>query len=75
MQTGYRATWKRLAGMVQRSMQSRPIRANELVASLKEEDEHGLLLWCFSRYGAKEPPFSTLHLEEPEVFHDCCRLV
>jgi uncharacterized protein (TIGR02646 family) len=71
MQAGYRRTWRRLAAIVLTAMQRAELEPDRLLAELAAADDHGLLPWCFSPRGGKEPPFRDLLARHPETFAAC----
>jgi len=44
-----------------------------LIAGLIEDDDHGLLGWCFDGTGAQEAPFAELRARYPAVWEACCQ--
>lgn len=72
---GYRRTFKKLAGIVTEALDSLPLTAEELLDRLRDEDEHGLLAWCFSASGSQAKPFSELKQRAPELWDSCLRHV
>ncbi|MDQ1256368.1 MAG: hypothetical protein QG656_964 [Candidatus Hydrogenedentes bacterium] len=68
---GYRKTYRRLARRVEQFLASSSPNANELMTALHDEDEHGLLWWCFCGSGQNEPPFSELRTQHPRVWEFC----
>ena len=45
--------------------------AADLMASLREVDDHGLLDWCFLGSGQTVRPFSKLRKNHPQVWAQC----
>ena len=45
--------------------------APALIAELLEEDDHGLLPWCFGEIGRTVEPFSDLRLQQPDTWMAC----
>ncbi|MCB9876858.1 MAG: hypothetical protein H6835_04565 [Planctomycetes bacterium] len=70
MQRGFRASWKRIAAVCESARQSR-MGPQQLTELLRAADDHGLLEWCFSSRGSREPPLSDLLQEQPDVFTAC----
>lgn len=74
MSAGYQATYRRLSRVVQAALA--PIAAGtmtapNLLAALREADDHGLLPWCFDAAGQQVAPFSDFRLGQPQVWADC----
>ena len=72
---GYCRTYRRLAKQVEQSLASSAPDADDLVAALREEDEHGLLWWCFRGSGQNEPPFNELRKRHPNIWEACAAVV
>lgn len=69
--TGYRKTYQRLAKHVEQSLASETLDAGDLMSALRDEDEHGLLWWCFCGSGQNQSPFSELRKRHPSVWKAC----
>jgi hypothetical protein len=70
MNTGYRRTVERLAGIVQRFLAG-DLDSATLCQELSRADDHGLLGWCFSSRGRQHPPFFELHEEHRGTWDAC----
>lgn len=70
---GYLQTLRRLRQTLRSALTGSAIDAAKLVKKLKNEDDHGLLGWCFSDRGMTLEPFSTLHAHHPLVWADCVK--
>jgi uncharacterized protein (TIGR02646 family) len=68
---GHKKTFRRLAKVVEEFLTRASHDAEDLLGSLREVDEHGLLPWCFSPRGGEEAPFSELRSRLPEIFARC----
>jgi uncharacterized protein (TIGR02646 family) len=74
--SGYRRTFLRLKNFLSRRLSSgENLNAAELVASLRDKDDHGLLEWCFLSTGQKEHPFSALRSEHTDVWEACVAIL
>ena len=67
----YKATFKRLSGVVQAQLSSSAIEAIQLRAELSDADDHGLLRWCFGSTGKTVAPFSSLYQKYPGIWAEC----
>ncbi|MBK6972203.1 MAG: TIGR02646 family protein [Sterolibacteriaceae bacterium] len=78
MSAGYLKTYRRLTRIVQTSLallaDGAP-EAPELLAALRDADDHGLLPWCFDGAGQTFAPFSELCHQYPQVWADCLAAV
>ncbi|MCC6368818.1 MAG: hypothetical protein IT165_35290 [Bryobacterales bacterium] len=68
---GYLKTWKRLGSLIRDYLPTRSQTPQQLAKNLIEEDEHGLLGWCFDGSGQNEPPFRELREQTPETWKIC----
>lgn len=73
---GYRKTFLRLSAVVNEALAA-PVqpRAHDLVRSLQEEDDHGLLEWCFCFAGQQEAPFLQLRNQHAALWLECQNLL
>ena len=74
MAAGYVNTYRRLSGIVQAAMvqlANGSMTTPELLAELRDADDHGLMAWCFNAAGQSLMPFSALHAQHPQVWADC----
>jgi uncharacterized protein (TIGR02646 family) len=65
----YQKTFKRLSKDVQDFLNGDRQQAQSLINHLIEEDECGLLGWCFKGSGGYQEPFSTLRTNYPDVWN------
>ncbi|HVY21921.1 MAG TPA: hypothetical protein VG962_01025 [Steroidobacteraceae bacterium] len=70
LSNGYKLTLKRLSRIISDAVQGGRITVAELLAHLFEEDDHGLLGWCFGA-GASVFPFSKMRDEFPHEWNEC----
>lgn len=70
---GYQATLRRLAAHVRLALAAPAVDTAALCASLRADDDHGLLGWCFSVRGAQHAPFSDLQGRDPAAWRHCQR--
>jgi uncharacterized protein (TIGR02646 family) len=71
---GYRRTYTRLTTAVEASLNDPQLDATNLMARLREADDHGLLPWCFRWAGQRLEPFSRLKERHPNAWPVCARL-
>ena len=71
LNAGYRRSFERLCSALRTALARDMIDATQLFASLHEQDDHGLLGWCFSARGARVPPFSDLRERHEQVWSQC----
>ena len=69
--SGYQKTFRRLASRVREALSQPTPSANDLITSLREADDHGLLGWCFRASGQDEPPFRDLRIKHPKLWVEC----
>jgi uncharacterized protein (TIGR02646 family) len=67
---GHTKTFRRLKNTVQRALDA-DLPAPALIEDLLEEDDHGLLPWCFGDIGRTVEPFCTLRVHDPETWAAC----
>lgn len=75
MHEQYRRTWRRLCRVVRAAVARPAAEGSTLLRELAEEDDHGLLAWCFSTRGAAESPFRELQQRHPKAFAECAAAV
>jgi uncharacterized protein (TIGR02646 family) len=73
--TGYTRTFNRLSLLIARALGEGVPRTSDLISSLKEADDHGLLGWCLFGTGRDMPPFSDLRQRHPEAWAACVAAV
>ena len=74
MAAGYVNTYRRLSGIVQAALAqlaNGTMTTQELLAALRDADDHGLMAWCFNAAGQSSMPFSALHSQHPHAWADC----
>jgi len=67
---GYVQTYRKLCGVISGFLDN-PGQVEYLIASLLQEDERGLLGWCFKGDGQNEAPFLQLKTQYPAVWRSC----
>ncbi|MCC6390465.1 MAG: hypothetical protein IT167_07670 [Bryobacterales bacterium] len=72
---GYLKTWKRLISLVGEYLPTKARTPLQLAEDLLQEDEHGLLGWCFDGSGQNETPFRELREQAPETWKTCAGAV
>lgn len=68
---GYVQTYRKLCAVINGFLNTPEQTKDKLVAVLLQEDEHGLLGWCFKGAGQNEAPFSQLKIQHPKVWQAC----
>jgi uncharacterized protein (TIGR02646 family) len=66
---GYKRTFRRLKTKVEELLQREFV--DDDVERLRQEDDHGLLGWCFGKIGQKVQPFRRLYENKPQVWAIC----
>ena len=69
--SGYRKTFSRLSKLVEQFLATDAPTAADLMAALREADDHGLLDWCFRHSGQTIKPFSNLRKNHPRLWVEC----
>ena len=69
---GYVHGYKKLCIAINNFLRAPAQTADQLIAELLQEDERGLLGWCFKGTGQNETPFSKLKNQHPKVWRACC---
>lgn len=69
---GYVSTYQRLCAVVNRFLNTPNQAASSFITELIQEDERGLLGWCFKGAGQNETPFFQLKTQYPAVWQSCC---
>lgn len=72
---GYRKTYRRLSKIVRDTLAQPEIDGVELATRLSDEDEHGLMGWCFTGAGQRESPFRELSERHPDAWRACVNAV
>lgn len=68
---GYAQTYRKLCAVINGFLNTPGQTKDDLIARLLQEDEHGLLGWCFKGAGQNELPFSQLKTWHPQVWRAC----
>lgn len=68
---GYAHTYRKLCAVINGFLNTPGKTADDLIAALLMEDEHGLLGWFFKGAGQNEVPFSDLKTIYPQVWQAC----
>jgi len=68
---GYRRTFLRLSALVERYLATVPADTGEFSEGLIENDDHGLLDWCFAGAGQNLSPFVELREQQPALWQAC----
>lgn len=71
LSAGYTKTFRRLSTAIMGCLQTGAPEVNDLIASLKEADDHGLLGWCFYGAGQDILPFSDFRAQYPGAWTAC----
>lgn len=69
---GYAQTYRKLCAVINGFLNTPEQTAGNLIAALLQEDEHGLLGWCFKGSGQREAQFAQLKNQHPAVWRACC---
>ena len=67
---GHSKTFRRLKKTIERALDA-DMPAPALIEELREEDDHGLLPWCFGDIGRTVEPFSDLFTRQPATWIAC----
>jgi uncharacterized protein (TIGR02646 family) len=71
---GHQKTFRRLNRSVRQFLANTDTElstATQLVARLREDDDHGLLPWCFGDIGRTVDPFNRLREQQPDTWAAC----
>jgi uncharacterized protein (TIGR02646 family) len=68
---GYIKTFRRLSSVVMGCLHAGAPSEDDLITSLKEADDHGLLGWCFYGTGQNISPFSEFRTQHPDSWTVC----
>lgn len=68
---GYQKTFRHLARLIREALSQPNPLADDLIASLREADDHGLLSWCFHGSGQNAPPFRELRDKHSAIWAQC----
>ena len=69
---GYVQTHRKLCIVINGFLHTAGQTVDDLITTLLQEDEHGLLGWCFKGAGQNEEPFSKLKRQHSAVWQCCC---
>jgi uncharacterized protein (TIGR02646 family) len=69
---GYVQTYQKLCTIINRFLHTPGLAVDNLIKELLQEDERGLLGWCFKGVGQNETTFFQLRTQNPAVWHACC---
>ena len=69
---GYVTTYKRLCTVINSFLRAQNQVIDDLITELIQEDERGLLGWCFKGAGQNEAPFCQLRDQHPVAWKTCC---
>lgn len=72
---GHQKTFRRLSNVVEKALSPPQPSADELIAALREADDHGLLGWCFLGSGQNQPPFVDLRTKHSFLWSACVRAI
>lgn len=71
LSAGYSKTFRRISSVVNGCLQVGAPVVSDLLSSLNEADDHGLLGWCFYGAGQNIAPFSDFRTRFSDVWIDC----
>ena len=71
MNEGCRKTYRRLCAAVEGALSSGAVDPAGLLSELLEQDDHGILGWCFSKRGQTEAPFRQLYEQQRQAWEHC----
>lgn len=71
MSNGYQRTFRRLVVAVQKALETQSPDGGQLVRTLLDLDDHGLMGWCFTGTGQNEAPFRELRKRHPRIWTSC----
>lgn len=72
---GYSKTFRRLSAVIMGCLHAGAPVVTDLISSLKEADDHGLLGWCFYGAGQNISPFSDFREQHLAAWTDCVAAV
>lgn len=68
---GYQKTFRRLSDRVTSFLNDPELDITSFIQNLKEDDDHGLLGWCFRGAGQRMAPFTELQTLNPSAWDSC----
>lgn len=72
LSAGYLKTFRRLSSLLTRCLNvDTGVDTTDLLATLRDADDHGLLGWCLHGDGCNVPPFSDFRAHYPEEWTAC----
>lgn len=69
---GYVLTYQKLCAVINRFLNTPKGAAIDVIKEIIQEDERGLLGWCFKGAGQNEAPFLLLKRQHPKMWRSCC---
>jgi uncharacterized protein (TIGR02646 family) len=70
---GYKRSFKRIRDRILQMMTTPNLDVRLLITQLREDDEHGVLGWCFRGAGMNEAPFSDFRQAYPVEWAACSK--
>jgi uncharacterized protein (TIGR02646 family) len=70
---GHQKTFRHLTRLVREALSSLNPSPDDLITSLREADDHGLLSWCFHGSGQNEPPFREMRDKHDALWAQCTK--
>lgn len=70
--SGYLRSLKRISDQITAFFVHPTQPVPDLIRKLEQDDEHGLLVWCFNGLGSQIAPFCNLRTSHPTVWMACC---
>lgn len=71
MAKGCKRAFRHMKRCVEEALKESDIDATSLFHKLSEEDDYGLLGWCFDGSGCQVSPFAELQMHHPSVWEAC----
>jgi hypothetical protein len=68
---GYLKTLQRLSEAVETALGQAAPDPDALISKMRDQDDHGLLSWCFGDRGSTCEPFSLLRGQHPALWATC----
>lgn len=69
--SGHQKAYKRISDRITEAVNAAQPVAGALVSGLKDDDEYGLLGWCFRGAGVNEQPMAALRQAHPAIWAAC----
>lgn len=70
---GYKRSFKRIRDRILQASSAPNLDVRLLITQLREDDEHGVLGWCFRGAGMNEAPFSGFRQAQPVAWVACSK--